>query len=91
MVFPCVGDNLMGHREQLRRGGYRTEVAARRARDEVLGRSREEQTSRSWTVAQWLRYWLSTLVGIRPTTRLSHTQYIERFSSRTWATSDSSS
>ncbi len=81
----------MGHREQLRRGGYRTEVAARRARDEVLGRSREEQTSRSWTVAQWLRYWLSTLVGIRPTTRLSHTQYIERFSSRTWATSDSSS
>jgi len=69
----------MGRRERVRRGGYRTEAAARRARNEVLGRSREEQSSRSWTVARWLRYWLSTRVGIRPTTRLSHTQYIERF------------
>src|SRR6266536_1552446 len=71
--------NLMGRRERVRRGGYRTEAAARRARDDVLGRSREEQASRSWTVARWLRYWLSTRVGIRPTTRASHTQYIERF------------
>lgn len=71
--------NLIGRRERVRRGGYPTEAAARRARDEVLGRSREEQTGRSWTVARWLRYWLSTRVGIRPTTRLSHTQYIERF------------
>src|SRR5262249_1018546 len=71
--------NLMGRRERVRRGGYQTEAAARGAGDEVLGRSGEEQTSRSWTVARWLRYWLSTRVGIRPTTRLSHTQYIERF------------
>lgn len=28
---------------------------------------------------RWLRYWLTTRVGIRPTTRLIHTQYIERF------------
>jgi hypothetical protein len=28
---------------------------------------------------RWLRYWLSTRVGIQPATRLSHTQYIERF------------
>jgi integrase len=71
--------NLMGRRERVRRGGFATERAARKARDEVLGSSREEQTSRSWTVARWLRYWLSTRVAIRPTTRLNHTQYIERF------------
>src|SRR5262245_42698102 len=71
--------NLMGRRDRVGRGGYRTEPAARRARNETLGRSREERTSRSWTVARWLRYWLSTRVGIRPTTRLSHAQYIERF------------
>ena len=71
--------NLMGRRERVRRGGYPTRAAARQARDEVLGRSREGQTSHAWTLARWLRYWLSARVGIRPTTRLSHTQYIDRF------------
>jgi integrase len=69
----------MGRRERVRRGGYPTRAAARHARDEALGRSREDQTSQAWTLERWLRYWLSTRVGIRPTTRLSHTQYIERF------------
>jgi integrase len=69
----------MGRRERVRRGGYPARAAARQARDEVLGRSREGQTSHAWTLARWLRYWLSARVGIRPTTRLSHTQYIERF------------
>jgi integrase len=45
----------------------------------VLGRSRTDQASHAWTLARWLRYWLSTRVAIRPTTRLSHTHYIERF------------
>jgi integrase len=30
-------------------------------------------------VERWLRYWLSTRVSIRPTTRLSHAGYIEQF------------
>jgi len=71
--------NLMGRRERVRRGGYPTSTAARQARNEALGRSQQDQTSHAWTLARWLRYWLSTRVGIRPTTRLSHTQYIERF------------
>jgi hypothetical protein len=37
--------NLMGRRERVRRGGYPTRAAARQARDEVLGQSREGQTS----------------------------------------------
>jgi hypothetical protein len=71
--------NLMGRRERVRRGGYQRRAATRQARDEVLGRSREGQTSHAWTLARWLRYWLSARGGIRPTTRLSHTQYIDRF------------
>ncbi|MGH3673782.1 MAG: hypothetical protein ACRDSH_24645 [Pseudonocardiaceae bacterium] len=71
--------SLMGRRERVRRGGYPTRAAARHARDQVPARSREDQTSQAWTLQRWLRYWLSTRVDIRPTTRLSHTQYIERF------------
>ena len=71
--------NLVGRRERVRRGGYPTRAAARHARDATLGRSRQDQTSHAWTLERWLRYWLSTRVGIRPTTRLSHTHYIERF------------
>jgi integrase len=71
--------NLIGRRERVRRGGYPSRAAARHARDEALGRSQQDQSGHAWTVERWLRYWLSTRVGIRPTTRLSHTQYIERF------------
>jgi hypothetical protein len=70
--------NLIGRRERVRRGAYLIRAAARHARDAALGRSREDQASHAWTLERWLRYWLSTRVGIRPT-RLSHTQYIERF------------
>ena len=71
--------NLMGRRERVRRGGYPTRAAARQAPDETLGRSRQDQTSHTWTLEQWLRYWLTTRVAIPPTTLLSHTYYIERF------------
>ena len=77
--FHVSATNLMGRRERVRRGGYPSRAAARHARDEALNRSRQDQSGHAWTVERWLRYWLSTRVGIRPTTRLSHTQYIERF------------
>jgi len=63
----------------VRQGGYPTRATARHARDEALGHSREDQTSQAWTLERWLRYWLSTRIGIRPTTRLSHMHHIERF------------
>ena len=78
--------NLMGRRERVRRGVYPTRTAARQARDEALGRSREDRTSQAWTLERWLRHWLSTRV-IWPTTRLSQTHYIERFFIPTSATS----
>ncbi|MFY1597085.1 tyrosine-type recombinase/integrase [Micromonospora sp. WMMD737] len=70
---------MLGKVERIRRGGYRSEKAARRACDELLALSREEQAGRSWTVARWLRYWLSTRKSIRPTTRMHYTRDIEHF------------
>src|SRR2546421_3295423 len=61
------------------RGGYPSQAAARQARNEWLAQSDEARTGRAWTVERWLRYWLSTRVSIRPTTRLSHAGYIEQF------------
>jgi hypothetical protein len=65
-------------RERVRRGGYASRRAAEAARDELLARSREECTTQTWTVARWLRYWLSTRTRIRPTTLGSYTEHVER-------------
>ncbi|WP_460917309.1 hypothetical protein [Plantactinospora veratri] len=79
--FYCSVRDLLGKVERVRRGGYPSEAAARRARDELLTLSREEQAGRSWTVARRLRYWLSTRSRIRPTTRMHYTQA----TSSTWS------
>ncbi|MFE9203853.1 tyrosine-type recombinase/integrase [Micromonospora sp. NPDC007230] len=77
--FHCSTRNLLGQAERVRRGGYASEAAARRARDEFLVLSREQQAGRSWTVDRWLRYWLSTRTRIRPTTTMHYTRDVERF------------
>ncbi|MBO4207560.1 site-specific integrase, partial [Micromonospora echinofusca] len=77
--FHCSTRNLLGQAERIRRGGYPSQAAARRARDELLPLSREEQAGRSWTVTRWLRYWLSTKTRIRPTTRMHYTHHVEQF------------
>ncbi|MFG1611091.1 tyrosine recombinase XerC [Actinoplanes sp. NPDC049265] len=75
--FQCRFKNLWGHSEQVRRGGFATQAAARQARSEMLEQSCEEFAGRKWTVAQWLRYWLTTRVSIRPTTLHSYTRHVE--------------
>src|SRR2546429_210904 len=77
--FACSAPNVFGRAERVRRGGYPSRSAAVQAQDEWLSQSDEARTGRAWTVARWLRYWLSTRVSIRPTTRLSHAGYIEQF------------
>ncbi len=69
---------MFGRRERVRRGGYPTRQAAEAARDELLERSRAERTTQTWTVARWLRYWLSTRNSIRPSTLRSYTEHVER-------------
>jgi hypothetical protein len=46
---------------------------------EFLAQSVADRTVAAWTVARWLRFWLSTRTAIRPTTRLSYTGYVEQF------------
>ncbi|GAA3302612.1 tyrosine-type recombinase/integrase [Dactylosporangium vinaceum] len=76
--FHCSATNLLGRPERARRGGYRSQAAARRARDEWLATTGEDRTARSWTVERWLRYWLSSRTSIRPTTKLHYTRDVER-------------
>jgi integrase len=77
--FHASAVNLLGRTERVRRGGFPSQAAARRARDEWLAGTGEERTARSWTVARRLRYWLSTRTSIRATTRLHYTRDVERF------------
>ncbi|MFV2098038.1 tyrosine recombinase XerC [Micromonospora sp. LOL_014] len=69
----------MGRVERVRRGGFPSEEAARQARDGLLALSREKQAGRSWTVARWMRYWLSARKRIRPTTKMHYTRDVENF------------
>jgi integrase len=76
--FHASATNLLGRSERVRRGGYPSQAAARRARDEWLAATGADRTARSWTVERWLRYWLSTRTNLRPTTRLHYTRDVER-------------
>jgi site-specific recombinase XerD len=69
---------MFGGRERVRRGGYANRRSAEAARDELLERSRAERTTATWTVARWLRYWLTTRASIRPSTLRSYTEHVER-------------
>jgi hypothetical protein len=68
---------MFGRRERVRRGGYATRRGAEQARDELLERSRAERTTQTWTVARWLRHWLTTRTSIRPSTLRSYTEHVE--------------
>src|SRR5205814_4736386 len=76
--FHCSVSTMFGRRERVRRGGYTSRREAEAARDELLERSRAERTTQTWTVARWLRYWLSTRTSIRPSTLRSYTEHVER-------------
>jgi Arm DNA-binding domain len=76
--FHCSVATMFGQRERVRRGGYATRRDAEAARDELLERSRAERTTQTWTVARWLRHWLSTRCSIRPSTLRSYTDHVER-------------
>jgi integrase len=69
---------MFGGRARVRRGGFPSRRAAEYARDDLLERSRAERTIQTWTVARWLRYWLTTRTSIRPSTLRSYTEHVER-------------
>ncbi len=75
--FDCAVAALPGRRGRVRRGGYLTRRDALAARDALLGDG-PTATVEAWTVARWLRYWLTTRTSIRPTTLRSYTEHVER-------------
>ncbi|MBG0565372.1 tyrosine-type recombinase/integrase [Actinoplanes aureus] len=77
--YRCYVRDLWGKARQVSRGGFSSQAAARHARVEVLGESWEQLASRTWTIAQWLRYWLTTRRSIRPTTLRVYTQHVETY------------
>jgi hypothetical protein len=69
---------MFGRHERVRRGGYPSRRAAEAARDELIDRSSVERTTQTWTVARWLRYWLTTRTSIRPSTLRSYSEHVEK-------------
>jgi hypothetical protein len=76
---------MLGRSERVRRGGFPSHAAARRARDAWLAATTAQRTAGGWTVARWLRHWLQQHTTIRPTTRLHYTRDVERMLIPTWA------
>jgi hypothetical protein len=58
-TFHTSATNLLGRCERVRRSGFPSQAAARRARDEWLAATGADRTARSWTVERWLRYWMA--------------------------------
>jgi integrase len=75
--FDCPVATVGGRRDRVRRGGYLTRRDAAAARDALLHRSAEDRGVEAWTVARWLRYWLTTRTSIRPSTLRSYTEHVE--------------
>jgi Phage integrase, N-terminal SAM-like domain len=76
--YHCTVTTLSGKRERVRRGGYVSRRDAEKARDALLAQSREVCTTQVWTVARWLRHWLTTRTSIRPSTLRSYTEHVDR-------------
>jgi len=77
--FDCAVTAVPGRRGRVRRGGYATRRDAVTARDTLLNHAEGEATTvEAWTVARWLRYWLTTRTSLRPSTLRSYTEHVER-------------
>jgi hypothetical protein len=70
---------LQGRRERVRRGGYPTRREAIAARDALTGAGLDGRTTQAWTVARWLRYWLTSRTNIRPSTLRSYHHHVDAY------------
>jgi integrase len=61
----------------MRRGGYPSQAAARRARNDWMAATEANRTATGWTLERWLRHWLDTRTAIRPTTRFHYRRDVE--------------
>jgi Phage integrase, N-terminal SAM-like domain len=67
-----------GRRRRLRRGGFASSRQAAAARQRVLADTAVGAAGQGWTVARWLRHWLSTLpLQVRPSTAAGYRAHAE--------------
>ncbi|WP_165960288.1 N-terminal phage integrase SAM-like domain-containing protein [Actinocrispum wychmicini] len=67
-----------GTRQRVRRGGFRTRVAAEQARDYLLGADVDPDLS-VVTVGQWLDLWLETRQSLAVSTRRLYVQHVRDY------------
>jgi len=75
--FDCATPSPTGRQQRVQRGGYATRRDATTARDAILDRICSIGAAEAWTVARWLRHWLTTRTSLRPTTLRSYTSHVE--------------
>jgi integrase len=77
--FDCAVAELQERRERVRRGGYPTRREAIAARDALTGAGRDGRAADEFTVARWLRYWLTSRTSIRPSTPRSYHHHVDAY------------
>jgi Phage integrase, N-terminal SAM-like domain len=75
----CTVAGLQGRPDRVRRGGYPTRREALAARDALLNPHRSGQPGQAWTVARWLRHWLTSRTSIRPSTLRSYQHHVDAY------------
>ncbi|KAB8188620.1 hypothetical protein FH608_043480 [Nonomuraea phyllanthi] len=65
-----------GRRERFRRGGFATAGQAHHAGGEAIVADLDSGPGAGYTVARWLRCWLQTQQGLRPSTREGYADHI---------------
>ena len=69
-----------GRRARYRRGGFPTREAAITARQALLDCPADQAAAGAWTLARWLRYWLTLAgPGLRPSTIHGYRDHIDRY------------
>jgi integrase len=69
-----------GRKARYRRGGYATREAAVVARQAILDGPADQAAAGAWTVARWLRYWLTLAEPhLRPATLHGYRDHIDRY------------
>ena len=78
--YPAQVTTVGGRRARYRRGGFATREAAAAARRAILDGPVGQAAAGAWTVARWLRYWLTQAEPyLRPSTLHCYRDHFDRY------------